>query len=38
VKLIQLILLLRSGFAALQGEDSDLPYRWYQSGLSDANG
>ena len=27
VKLIQLILLLRCGFAALQGEDSDLPYR-----------
>src|ERR1019366_3459294 len=38
VKLIQLILLLRCGFAALQGEDSDLPYRWYQSGLADANG
>src|ERR1035441_9124583 len=38
VKLIQLILLLRCGFAALQGEDSALPYRWYQSGLADANG
>src|ERR1019366_5451457 len=38
VKLIQLIMLLRCGFAALQGEDSDLPYRWYQSGLADANG